>query len=240
MNKCDAVPILQCETELWADDDASIQRNGKQPKKPSPHMGSAYSTIAADTAARFQRLKGRNVRFVTGTDEHGEKIAAAALSNGMSPQQHCDHIVGEYETLWGQLDIAYDAFIRTTSSKHEKLVHETLKRVWEKGDIYLSDYEGWLSKLGTFSLLANKKGNEQYTPIWSWTGLVWVLASLVCRYCVDCEEFKDDKEMDANHNCPTHLKPCQHRKELLLCNWLYNKGGQLVAACMYRSWNAHV
>ncbi|KAF5840719.1 tRNA synthetases class I (M)-domain-containing protein [Dunaliella salina] len=141
----------------------------------APHMGSAYSTIAADTAARFQRLKGRHVRFVTGTDEHGEKIAAAALSNGMSPQQHCDHIVGEYETLWGQLDIAYDAFIRTTSSKHEKLVHETLKRVWEKGDIYLSDYEGW--------------------------------------YCVGCEEFKDEKEMDAQHNCPTHLTPCQHRKE---------------------------
>ncbi|GFH18661.1 methionine-tRNA ligase, partial [Haematococcus lacustris] len=141
----------------------------------APHMGSAYPTIAADVTARFQRLLGRRVRFVTGTDEHGEKIAAAATARGLSPQAHCDDIVSSYKELWRQLDISYDAFIRTTDSTHEALVREVLEAVWARGDIYKADYAGW--------------------------------------YCVDCEEFKDEKEMDADKQCPTHRKPCQHRKE---------------------------
>lgn len=146
-------------------------------------MGSAYPTIAADAAARFQRLLGKRVRFVTGTDEHGEKIAAAAAKREMSPQQHCDDIVQQYEALWGQLDIKYDRFIRTTEARHAQLVVDVLKRCWDKGDIYSADYEGW--------------------------------------YCVDCEEFKDDKEMvvlpdmpqQEPRGCPTHRRPCQFRKE---------------------------
>ncbi|GAX73560.1 hypothetical protein CEUSTIGMA_g1011.t1 [Chlamydomonas eustigma] len=141
----------------------------------APHMGSAYPTIAADTLARFQRLQGQTVHFLTGTDEHGEKIALAAEKRGMSPQAHCDSIVQEYRTLWELLDIKYDHFVRTTEAKHTQLVHEVLKKVWDKGDIYKADYEGW--------------------------------------YCVDCEEFKDEKEMDEHKNCPTHRKPCQLRKE---------------------------
>eukprot|EP00798_Chlamydomonas_sp_ICE-L_P023172 gene23172-30383_t len=141
----------------------------------APHMGSAYPTIAADTLARYQRLRGKRVRFVTGTDEHGEKIALAAAARGMSPQEHCDDIVTEYKKLWEQLSISYDHFVRTTEPKHAEMVKEVLDRVWKKGDIYKADYEGW--------------------------------------YCVDCEEFKDEKEMDAAHTCPTHRKPCEHRKE---------------------------
>lgn len=69
----------------------------------APHMGSAYPTIAADVVARYNRLKGKSVRFVTGTDEHGEKIALAAEKRGMTPQQHCDSIVEEYKSLWQQV-----------------------------------------------------------------------------------------------------------------------------------------
>ncbi|MEW5299356.1 MAG: hypothetical protein WDW36_002381 [Sanguina aurantia] len=141
----------------------------------APHMGSAYPTIAADVLARFQRLQGKRVRFITGTDEHGEKIAVAAEKRGLSPQAHCDDIVTSYKSLWKQLDISYDRFVRTTESSHEALVTAVLARVWAAGDIYMADYEGF--------------------------------------YCVDCEEYKDEKEMDEQHNCPTHRRPCTHRKE---------------------------
>ena len=76
------------------------------------------------------------MRYITGTDEHGEKIALAAAAQGMSPQQHCDSIVQQYKELWSALDISYDSFIRTTAEPHEALVQEVLQRVWDKGDIY--------------------------------------------------------------------------------------------------------
>lgn len=106
-------------------------------------MGSAYPTIAADAAARYQRLRGKTVRFVTGTDEHGEKIAEAAKAQGLEPKQHCDSVVEEYKALWNQLDISYDAFIRTTDERHKMLVRTLLQQVWDKGDIYKANYQGW-------------------------------------------------------------------------------------------------
>lgn len=107
-----------------------------------PHMGSAYTTIAADAIARFQRLMGKKVIFVTGTDEHGEKIANAAADQGSTPKTHCDTVSEAYKLLWGNLDIAYDKFIRTTDSKHEEIVKEFYLRVLANGDIYKADYEG--------------------------------------------------------------------------------------------------
>ncbi|KEH44466.1 putative methionine--tRNA ligase [Medicago truncatula] len=107
-----------------------------------PHMGSAYSTIAADAIARFQRLLGKKVIFITGTDEHGEKIATAALAQGSTPTDHCNLISQAYKTLWNDLDISYDKFIRTTDSKHEAVVKEFYSRVLANGDIYRADYEG--------------------------------------------------------------------------------------------------
>ncbi|QHN79395.1 Methionine--tRNA ligase/mitochondrial [Arachis hypogaea] len=140
-----------------------------------PHMGSAYTTIAADAVARFQRLLGKKVIFITGTDEHGEKIAAAAMAQGSTPLDHCNVISQAYKTLWKDLDISYDKFIRTTDSKHEAIVKEFYSRVLAKGDIYQADYEG--------------------------------------LYCVNCEEYKDEKELLENNCCPVHLKPCDSRKE---------------------------
>ncbi|GFY83618.1 methionyl-tRNA synthetase [Actinidia rufa] len=107
-----------------------------------PHMGSAYTTIAADAIARFQRLLGKKVIFITGTDEHGEKIATAAAARGSSPNEHCDVISQAYKALWEDLDIAYDKFIRTTDPKHEVIVKEFYSRVLANGDIYRADYEG--------------------------------------------------------------------------------------------------
>ncbi|KAL8162158.1 hypothetical protein V2J09_013647 [Rumex salicifolius] len=107
-----------------------------------PHMGSAYTTIAADVIARFQRLLGKKVIFITGTDEHGEKIATAAAAGGSSPSDHCNAVSQSYKNLWKELDISYDKFIRTTDAKHEAVVKEFYSMVLANGDIYRADYEG--------------------------------------------------------------------------------------------------
>lgn len=108
-----------------------------------PHIGSAYTTIAADVIARFQRLQGKSVRLVTGTDEHGQKIQRTAETLGRLPQEHCDLISKEFESLWQQLNIEVDSFIRTTDPRHEAIVKEFFQRVWERGDIYLGRQQGW-------------------------------------------------------------------------------------------------
>jgi len=108
-----------------------------------PHMGSAYPTIAADVLARFHRLRGEAVLFVTGTDEHGQKIQQSAEAAGCNPQAHCDRIVSEFKALWELLDIRFDRFIRTTDPRHEAIVNEFYQRVWDQGDIYLGQQKGW-------------------------------------------------------------------------------------------------
>lgn len=108
-----------------------------------PHIGSAYTTIAADAIARWKRLQGYEVLLITGTDEHGQKIQRTAEEAGCSPQVHCDRIVSSFESLWKLLEIQYDRFSRTTSPRHEAIVREFFQRVWENEDIYLSQQQGW-------------------------------------------------------------------------------------------------
>jgi methionyl-tRNA synthetase len=108
-----------------------------------PHIGSAYTTIAADVVARFYRLTGRPVLMITGTDEHGQKILRTAEERGVSPQDHCDQVVAGFESLWQKLNIQWDRFIRTTSPRHEVIVRDFFQRVWEKGDIYQGQQQGW-------------------------------------------------------------------------------------------------
>ena len=108
-----------------------------------PHIGSAYPTIAADAIARFQRLRGYDVRFITGSDEHGQKIQRTAESLGRTPQEHCDITVKSFQDLWERLNIKSDRFIRTTEPKHAAIVKEFFQRVWDKGDIYLSQQKGY-------------------------------------------------------------------------------------------------
>jgi methionyl-tRNA synthetase len=141
-----------------------------------PHIGSAYPTIACDALARFYRLRGHPVRFITGTDEHGQKIERTAEKLGIDPQTHCDRIVESFQSLWQKLAISYDRFIRTTEEPHRAIVMEFFQRVWQKEDIYLSQQRGW--------------------------------------YCVACEEFKEEREMLADHRCATHPTiSCEWRDE---------------------------
>ncbi|RUS93281.1 methionine--tRNA ligase [Dulcicalothrix desertica PCC 7102] len=108
-----------------------------------PHIGSAYTTMAADTIARFQKLLSKSVLLVTGTDEHGQKIERSAQAKEMKPQQFCDEIVPNFISLWKLLNIQYDRFSRTTAPKHASIVQEFFKRVWDNGDIYLGQQKGW-------------------------------------------------------------------------------------------------
>jgi methionyl-tRNA synthetase len=108
-----------------------------------PHIGHAYTTIAADVAARFHRLAGDDVFFLTGTDEHGINILRAAERHHTTPQEWTDRIAGEFRRLWDFLAISYSDFIRTTESRHVRVVQEIFARLYEKGDIYLGTYEGW-------------------------------------------------------------------------------------------------
>ncbi|KAF1079758.1 MAG: Methionyl-tRNA synthetase [Candidatus Rifleibacterium amylolyticum] len=107
------------------------------------HIGHAFSTLAADILSRYHRAMGQNVHFLTGSDEHGQKVEQAAKARGLSPQEHTDKLVDRFKTLWELLDITYDDFIRTTEDRHKKVVTYALNKLWEKGDIYEAEYSGW-------------------------------------------------------------------------------------------------
>jgi methionyl-tRNA synthetase len=107
------------------------------------HIGHSYTTVAADAMARFKRLTGYDVMFLTGTDEHGQKIERIAKENGVTPKEYVDNIVAGIKKLWRLLNISYDDFIRTTDTRHKKIVQKIFKKLYDQGDIYRSQYEGW-------------------------------------------------------------------------------------------------
>ena len=109
------------------------------------HIGNSYSTLASDTAARYQRLMGKDVFFLTGTDEHGQKIQNKAEELGIDPQVYVDQMAQNIQELWGKLKISHDHFIRTTDDHHTKAVQQIFERLLSQGDIYLGEYEGWYS-----------------------------------------------------------------------------------------------
>jgi methionyl-tRNA synthetase len=108
-----------------------------------PHIGHAYTTIAADTLARYHRLKGDAVFFLTGTDEHGQKVEKAALERGLTPKAHADLMTVNFQRLWEKLEISNDAFIRTTDKEHVAVVQELLQKLFDKGELERRTYEGW-------------------------------------------------------------------------------------------------
>jgi len=107
------------------------------------HIGHAYTTVAGDAMARYKRMRGYDVMYLTGTDEHGQKIQRKAAEKGITPQQYVDEIVSGIKELWDKLDISYDDFIRTTQDRHKQVVEKIFARLLEQGDIYLDEYEGW-------------------------------------------------------------------------------------------------
>ena len=108
-----------------------------------PHIGHAYTTIAADVLARYWRLRGRDVFFLTGLDEHGQKVQQAAAKAGIDPQTHCDKLAPQFQQLWTRLNISNDAFIRTTDPPHKNIVQRYLQELFDKGLIYKDSYTGW-------------------------------------------------------------------------------------------------
>ncbi|MCF7811213.1 methionine--tRNA ligase [bacterium] len=111
-----------------------------------PHIGHAYTTILADVLARYHRLfDDRQVHFLTGLDEHGQKVSQSATERKVTPQQHCDRMAETWKEVWYKLGISNDDFIRTTEPRHEKVVIDFLNKVYEKGDVYKQEYDGWYS-----------------------------------------------------------------------------------------------
>ena len=107
------------------------------------HIGHAYCTTIADTVARYHRAKGEDVFFLTGSDEHGLKIQRKATEMGVTPIQYVDEIIANFKLLWQRLNITNNDFIRTSEERHHKVVQSILQKIFEQGDIYKKNYEGW-------------------------------------------------------------------------------------------------
>src|SRR5580693_9264370 len=106
----------------------------------SPHLGHAYEKVLTDVIARFRRLMGDKVYFLTGTDEHGQKVQQSAKQRGIPPQQYVDEISAEFRALLPQLDISNDGFIRTTEERHKRVVRRLLQQLFDQGEIYQKEY----------------------------------------------------------------------------------------------------
>lgn len=173
------------------------------------HIGHTYTTIAADTLKRYKTLQGYDAFFVTGTDEHGQKIEDAASKAGVSPKEYVDNIVGDIKDLWKMLDIDYDEFIRTTDEHHTKVIQRIFTKLYEKGEIYKSNYSG-----------------HYCTPCESF----WAEAQLVDGNCPDCgrpthlaeEEayfFKlskyTDKLLELYKDNPDFVEPTSRKNEMV-------------------------
>ena len=173
------------------------------------HIGHTYCTVMADAMARFKRLAGYDVRFLTGTDEHGQKIQTIAKEQGVTPQEYVDKIVSGVKELWKTMEISYDDFIRTTEPRHVKRVQQIFMQLYEKGDIYKGEYEGMYC-----------------TPCESF----WTESQLVDGKCPDCgrpvEKAKEeayffrlskyqDRLLDLFENHPDFLQPESRRNEMI-------------------------
>ena len=108
-----------------------------------PHIGHAYTTILADVLAQYHRLLDVPTHFLTGTDEHGQKVQQAAEKKGITPQEQCDQTVVRFQELWKRLDIQHDDFIRTTEPRHKQVVQAVLQELFDRDEIYRAEYDGW-------------------------------------------------------------------------------------------------
>lgn len=173
------------------------------------HIGHTYCTVMADAMARFKRLTGYDVRFLTGTDEHGQKIQTIAQEKGKTPQEYVDGVVDGIKKLWETMEISYDDFIRTTEERHVKRVQDIFMKLYEKGDIYRGEYEGLYC-----------------TPCESF----WTESQLVDGKCPDCgrevHKAKEDayffrlskygdRLIDLFENNPEFLQPDTRRNEMI-------------------------
>lgn len=129
-----------------------------------PHVGHTCTTVVADVIARFHRQLGDEVFFLTGTDEHGQKVAECAEKEGLDPKSYCDKIAPRFEEAWKNLNIGFDFFIRTTDLRHEKVVSEVLQKIYDKGDVYKDKYEGYYC-IGCEKFITESELVEGHCPI---------------------------------------------------------------------------
>lgn len=136
-----------------------------------PHIGNVYEAILADSIVRFKRLDGYDVFFQTGTDEHGQKIEGKASLNELSPQAFVDHISSEIKRIYDKVQVSYDQFVRTTDERHIQSVQAIFKKLYDQGDIYLGEYEGWYSVAEEAFILekdiVDGKGPNGDVPVWT-------------------------------------------------------------------------
>lgn len=180
----------------------------------SPHLGHAYEAILTDVMARFQRLDGREVMFLTGTDEHGEKVAKTAEKNGMTPLAFADKNATEFREMSQTLNISHDDFIRTTEPRHYKSVQAIWEKLASKGDIYLNKYEGWYSirEEGYFTeeeLTTDPHTGTKLTP--QGTEVTWVEEP---SYFFKLSAYTD-KLLKLYEDHPEFIQPPSRRNEII-------------------------
>ena len=176
-----------------------------------PHIGHAYTTIAADVAARFKRLAGYDVFFLTGTDEHGVNIERVAQQHGVSPQEWCDRVAAQFKKLWAHLNISNDDFIRTTEPRHEKVAAHLFQRLYETGDIYRGTYEGWYcTSCETFYADA-EQGPDRTCRIHTGKKLEWTSEE---TYLFRLSKYQDWLLRDIEAH-PERIEPSERRNEVV-------------------------
>ena len=174
-----------------------------------PHIGHAYTTIAADVLARYKRLAGYEVFFLTGTDEHGIKIERSARERGVSPQEWTDTISDHFRHLWARLNISYDDFIRTSQPRHKAVAQAVFQKAYEKGDIYKGLYEGWYCIPDeTFLLESELQGGQ--CPICG-RPVEWITEE---AYFFRLSKYQD-WILDHIESHPTFIQPVSRRNEVL-------------------------
>jgi methionyl-tRNA synthetase len=174
-----------------------------------PHIGHAYTTIAADVLARYKRLAGYEVFFLTGTDEHGIKIERSARERGVSPQEWTDTISEHFRHLWARLNISYDDFIRTSQPRHKAVAQAVFQKAYEKGDIYKGLYEGWYCIPDeTFLLESELQGGQ--CPICG-RPVEWITEE---AYFFRLSKYQD-WILDHIESHPTFIQPVSRRNEVL-------------------------
>jgi methionyl-tRNA synthetase len=174
-----------------------------------PHIGHAYTTIAADVLARYKRLVGYEVFFLTGTDEHGIKIERSARERGVSPQEWTDTISDHFRYLWARLNISYDDFIRTSQPRHKAVAQAVFQKAYEKGDIYKGLYEGWYCIPDeTFLLESELQGGQ--CPICG-RPVEWITEE---AYFFRLSKYQN-WILDHIESHPTFIQPVSRRNEVL-------------------------
>ncbi len=170
-----------------------------------PHIGHAYTTILADVLARFHRASGDDVFFLTGLDEHGQKVQQAAEARQMTSQAHCDDLAPRFLHLWEKLEIQHDDFIRTTQPRHVRVVQETLQKVYDAGDVYEDEYEGWYSVSEERFITATEKESGEFRDIKQLKEKNWFFR--MSKY--------QQRLIDHINDNPEFIQPVHRRNEVL-------------------------